>query len=80
MLPQSQRFHYGGESGRLSNHNAPPRPRPPRDGDGYYDDIPPFDAGRAGEHTDLELIKRIALVILGADGLIALSAALLMLL
>lgn len=48
--------------------------------DGYYDDIPPLDAGRAGERTDPELVKRIVLVILGAIGLIALSAALLMLL
>lgn len=48
--------------------------------DGYYDDIPPLDADRVGDRTDPELIKRVALVILGAIGLIALSAALLMLL
>ena len=48
--------------------------------DGYYNDIPPIDAGRMGNRKDPELVKRIALVILGAVGLIALSTALLMLL
>ena len=48
--------------------------------DGYYNDIPPIDAGRMGNRKDPELVKRIALVILWAVGLIALSSALLMLL
>ena len=48
--------------------------------DGYYDDVPPIDADRVGERVDPALIRRIALVILGAVGLITLSAALLMLL
>ena len=48
--------------------------------DGYYNDRPPIDAGRMGNRKDPELVKRIALVILGAVGLIALSTALLMLL
>ena len=48
--------------------------------DGYYDDVPPIDADRVGERIDPAMIKRIALVVLGAVGLICLSAALLMLL
>lgn len=48
--------------------------------DGYYDDVPPIDVDRVGERVDPALIRRIALVILGAVGLITLSAALLMLL
>lgn len=48
--------------------------------DGYYDDVPPIDADRVGERIDPAMIKRIALVVLGAVGLLCLSAALLMLL
>lgn len=48
--------------------------------DRYYDDVQPIDADRVGEHMDPELVKRIALVILGAAGMVILSAALLMLL
>lgn len=60
---------------------VPPEPDP-MDGhyDGYYDDVPPIDADRVGERIDPALIKRIALVVLGAVGLICLSVALLMLL
>lgn len=59
----------------------PPAPKPPdRNYDGYYDDIPPLDADRVGERTDPELVKRIALVIAAATGMIALSTVLLMLL
>ena len=48
--------------------------------DGYYDDVPPIDVDQVWERIDPALIKRITLVILGAVGLITLSAALLMLL
>lgn len=48
--------------------------------DGYYDDIQPVDAGIRGEGTDPELVKRIALVILGAVGVIAFAIVLMMLL
>ena len=48
--------------------------------DGYYDDIQPVDAGVRGEGTDPELVKRIALVILGAVGVIAFAIVLMMLL
>lgn len=59
----------------------PPAPNPMDEHyDGYYDDIAPVDADRVGERSDPELVKRIVLVILGAVGLIALSAALMMLL
>ncbi len=59
-----------------------PRPTDPMDVnyDGYYDDIKPVDAGVRGEGVDPELVKRIALIILGAIGAITLSIILMMLL
>ena len=48
--------------------------------DGYYDDIKPVDAGVRGEGVDPELVKRIALIILGAIVVITLSIILMMLL
>lgn len=44
------------------------------------DDVQPIDADHVGERMDPALAKQIALVILGALGVIILSAALLMLL
>ena len=48
--------------------------------DGYYDDIQPIDSGASGEGMDPELVKQIALVILGAVGAIILAVTLMMLL
>ena len=48
--------------------------------DGYYDDIQPIDSGARGEGMDPELVKQIALVILGAVGAIILAVTLMMLL
>lgn len=60
---------------------APPKPDPMDEHyDGYYDDVQPIDADRMGERMDPKLAKRIALVILGAAGMIVLSTTLLMLL
>ena len=69
------------ENQRRNVVQTPPEPDPmDAHYDGYYDDVPPIDADRVGERVDPALIRRIALVILGAVGLITLSAALLMLL
>ena len=60
---------------------APPKPNPMDEHyDGYYDDVPPIDAGEVGERMDPALAKQIALLILGAVGVIGLSVALMMLL
>ena len=48
--------------------------------DGYYDDIQPIDCGARGEGMDPDLVKQIALVILGAVGAIILAVTLMMLL
>ena len=48
--------------------------------DGYYDDIQPIDSGARCEGMDPELVKQIALVILGAVGAIILAVTLMMLL
>ena len=67
------------KSGRMPS--APPKRNPMDEHyDGYYDDVPPIDADRIGERADPALVKRIALVILGAVGMIALSMTLMILL
>lgn len=48
--------------------------------DGYYDDIQPIDAGVRGEGMDPGLAKRIALLIIGAVGIIALAVIMMTLL
>lgn len=66
---------------RRNTVRTPPEPDPMDvHYDGYYDDVPPIDVDQVWERIDPALIKRITLVILGAVGLITLSAALLMLL
>lgn len=63
--------------------NRKPRPTPnPMDKnyDGYYDDVPPIDAGWDADGLDPELVKRVTLLILGTVGLIALAITLMMLL
>ncbi len=69
---------------KKSRQESQPKPKPtdPMDVnyDGYYDDIKPVDAGVRGEGVDPELVKRIALIILGAIGVITLSIILMMLL
>ena len=41
--------------------------------DGYYDDVKPVDAGRQGERMDPEMVKKIALMLVGALGVILLA-------
>lgn len=58
-----------------------PTPNPmDKNYDGYYDDVPPIDAGWDAGGLDPELVKRVTLLILGAVGLIALAITLMMLL
>ena len=48
--------------------------------DGYYDDIPPVDAGQMGEPMDPKLMKQIVLLISGAIGIIAFAVIMMSLL
>lgn len=48
--------------------------------DGYYDDVPTLDNGHERERLDLEVIKKICLIIGGALVIIGLSVALMLLL
>ena len=41
--------------------------------DGYYDDVKPIDAGQQGERMDLEMLKKTALMLVGALGVILLA-------
>ena len=40
--------------------------------DGYYDDVKPIDAGQQGERMDSEMLKKTALMLVGALGVILL--------
>ena len=48
--------------------------------DGYYNDVTPVDAGQRGDRIDPELVKRIAILIAGALGVIVLAVVLMTLL
>lgn len=65
-----------------AGRQAPRRPRKPADEnyDGYYNDVKPIDADRAGKQSDPDLVKRIACVVAGAVGVIALAVILMVLL
>ena len=41
--------------------------------DGYYDDVKPIDAGQQGERMDSEMLKKTALMLVGALGVILLA-------
>ena len=41
--------------------------------DGYYDDVEPIDAGQQGERMDPEMLKKTALMLVGALGVILLA-------
>ena len=41
--------------------------------DGYYDDVEPIDAGQHGERMDPEMLKKTALMLVGALGVILLA-------
>ena len=41
--------------------------------DGYYDDVKPIDAGQQGERMDPEMLKKTALMLVGALGVILLA-------
>lgn len=41
--------------------------------DGYYDDVKPIDAGMQDEHVDPELMKKIAILLLGVLAVILVS-------
>lgn len=41
--------------------------------DGYYDDVEPIDAGQQGERMDSEMLKKTALMLVGALGVILLA-------
>ena len=48
--------------------------------DGYYDDVKPIDAGQQGERMDSEMLKKTALMLVGALGVILLAVVLMTLL
>lgn len=48
--------------------------------DGYYDDVPPVDAGWEKGRADSGLVKRVILLILGAIGMISLAIVMMTLL
>ena len=63
--------------------DVPQRPRRnPQDEnyDGYYNDVTPVDAGMRGDGVDSELVKRVAILIAGALGIIILAIVVMMLL
>lgn len=63
--------------------NMPQRPRRnPQDEnyDGYYNDVAPVDAGLRGDGVDPELVRRVAILIASALGIIILAIVLMMLL
>lgn len=41
--------------------------------DGYYDDVKPIDASQQGERMDSEMLKKTALMLVGALGVILLA-------
>ena len=41
--------------------------------DGYYDDVKPIDAGQQGGRMDSEMLKKTALMLVGALGVILLA-------
>ena len=48
--------------------------------DGYYDDVKPIDAGMQDEHADPELMKKIAILLVGVFAVILASVLLMTLL
>lgn len=73
----------GKTTGHDTSASRNPRPAPnPMDEnyDGYYDDVPPIDAGWDAGGLDPDLVKRVTLLILGAISMIALAITLMMLL
>lgn len=61
-------------AGHRSSQKARPAQNPMDENyDGYYDDVPPIDAGWDSGGMDPELIKRMVILVLGTVCLIALS-------
>lgn len=68
---------------RPSNNRLVNRPRPKSGAsvnkrlddhyDGYYDDVPPVDAGWEKDRVDTGLVKRVILLVLGALSMISLA-------
>lgn len=74
-----------GPSRKPVGHRSSQKARPAQDPmaenyDGYYDDVPPVDAGWDSGGMDPELIKRVVLLVLGAVCLIGLAIVLMTLL
>lgn len=66
------------EQRRQRGRQEPRRPKNPMDEnyDGYYNDVRPADADQLGKQSDPDLVKRVACVIAGAVGIIALAIVL----
>lgn len=60
---------------RQEPQRTPRRKKKPMDinYDGYYDDVKPIDAGQQGERMDSEMLKKTALMLVGALGVILLA-------
>ena len=60
---------------RQEPQRPPRRKKKPMDinYDGYYDDVKPIDAGQQGERMDSEMLKKTALMLVGALGVILLA-------
>ena len=60
---------------RQEPQRTPRRKKNPMDinYDGYYDDVKPIDAGQQGERMDSEMLKKTALMLVGALGVILLA-------
>ena len=64
-----------GKRPRQELQRPPRRKKNPMDinYDGYYDDVEPIDAGQQGERMDPEMLKKTALMLVGALGVILLA-------
>lgn len=71
--PRKKQTKHGTQTSRKSH---PPKNPMDANYDGYYDDVAPIDAGWDAGGLDVELIKRVALLVLAAVCVIVLAIVL----